>query len=387
MSERFCDSFYDKSKYFLPKHAGDHLAHSVSFRSGTQLHGRGYWKFPRYLLDYPLVVSAIEKETELVRENIRIAQNTGKVWEKWKLDIKAQLQDIQKKLRQQDTQDVADARVLLDQAAARYRVYRNPVWGSEMGDAESPSGTALAPDELKQLMLLESVSRFVSDTDRDMPNAALTAADLANAIQHMRATSSPGMDGLTAEFYQVTPDVFGECLQVVFSDRLRRGVLLMSQRKSAVVLLHKKGSRDETENYTPIALVPVDAKVLSKALTYRLQNVMLDLIDPDQKGFVKVRSIHQHVRFLDDLQDIITSRDEEAYALFLDFQKAFDRVKWEYMFRLLIRMGFGHVFIQWIKMLYTKPQAHLLLNGNIQPALYPTRGARQGDPYRRYYLC
>ncbi|KAI9920619.1 hypothetical protein PsorP6_000273 [Peronosclerospora sorghi] len=110
MSERFCDYFYDKSKYFLPKHAHDHLAHSASFRSGTHLHGRSYWNLPRYLLDYPLVVSAIEKEAELVREIIRIAQNPGKVWEKWKLDINAQLKDIQKKLRQQDAQAVEDAR-------------------------------------------------------------------------------------------------------------------------------------------------------------------------------------------------------------------------------------------------------------------------------------
>uniref|UniRef100_K3WE34 Endonuclease/exonuclease/phosphatase domain-containing protein n=1 Tax=Globisporangium ultimum (strain ATCC 200006 / CBS 805.95 / DAOM BR144) TaxID=431595 RepID=K3WE34_GLOUD len=50
LSEDFYTCFYDDSKYFLPKHAGDHLAHSVSFRSGSQLHGRGYWKFPRYLL-------------------------------------------------------------------------------------------------------------------------------------------------------------------------------------------------------------------------------------------------------------------------------------------------------------------------------------------------
>ena len=126
--------------------------------------------------------------------------------------------------------------------------------------------------------------------------------------------------------------------------------------------------------------MPVDVKVLSKALTYRLQSVMLDLIHPDQKGFVKGRSIHHHVRFLADLQDLVTSRDEEAYALFLDFQKAFDRVNWEYMFKLLSRMGFGNGFIDWIKLLYTKPQAHLLINGNMQPALHPTRGVKQGDP-------
>ena len=121
-------------------------------------------------------------------------------------------------------------------------------------------------------------------------------------------------------------------------------------------------------------------KVLSKALSYRLQSVLLDLIHPDQKGFVKRRSIHHHIRFLADLQDLVTSRDEEAYALFLDFQKAFDRVNWDYMFRLLERMGFDTAFLQWIQLLYTDPQAHLVINQTIQPALHPTRGVKQGDP-------
>jgi hypothetical protein len=231
-----------------------------------------------------------------------------------------------------------------------------------------------------QRKLLDSIVRFVSEVDREMIDAPVTAADLANAIRHMKATSSPGMDGLTAGFYQVAPDVFGECLSIVFNDRLSRGELLPSQRKSAVVLLHKKGSRAEPGNYRPIALVQVDVKVLSKALTYRLQHLIADLIHTDQKGFVKGRSIHHHVRFLADLQDLVTGRDEEAYAMFLDFQKAFDRVNWDYMFRLLEQMGFGTAFVRWIKLLYTNPQAHLLINQNSLPALHPTRGVKQGDP-------
>ncbi|KAF1327039.1 putative Pollike protein, partial [Globisporangium splendens] len=459
LSEDFYTRFYDDSKYFLPKHAGDHLAHTVSFRSGSQLHGRGYWKFPRYLLEYPLVVSAIEKEAEMVLDKLRTSTYPGKVWEKWKESIKSQLQDVQKKLRMQDTAAIEEAQAALDQAAARYRdastennrseyeeamkMYKETVtrtsqhnqdtafdfqaansekstkhffrpldtslrrvsiegvvtpsgsvssnpqeislrflehWGSEMGDSDSPAGRAPPPDEAVQRKLLDSIVRFTSETDRDILNAPVTSHDLADAIRHMKATSAPGMDGLTAGFYQVAPDVFGECLSLVFNDQLRRGVLLPSQRKSAVVLLHKKGSRAQPGNYRPIALIPVDAKVLSKALTYRLQSVVPDLVHTDQKGFVKGRSIHHHVRFLADLQDLVTSRDEEAYALFLDFEKAFDRVNWDYMFRVLERMGCGSDFLQWVRLLYTEPQAHLVINQNIQPALFPTRGVKQGDP-------
>ncbi|KAF1329068.1 putative Pollike protein, partial [Globisporangium splendens] len=458
LSEDFYERFYDDSKYFLPKHAGDHLAHSVSFRSvptrglGDREGGRDGARQASHF-DIPW------KEAEMVLDKLRTSTYPGKVWEKWKESIKSQLQDVQKKLRMQDTAAIKEAQAALDQAAARYRgaptennrsefeeamkMYKEAVtrtsqhnqdsafdfqaansekstkhffrpldtslrrvsieevvtpsgsvssnpqeislrflehWGSEMGDPDSPAGRAPPPDETMQRNLLDSIVRFTSETDRDILNAPVTSHDLADAIRHMKATSAPGMDGLTAGFYQVAPDVFGECLSLVFNDQLRRGVLLPSQRKSAVVLLHKKGSRAQPGNYRPIALIPVDVKVLSKALTYRLQSVVPDLVHADQKGFVKGRSIHHHVRFLADLQDLVTSRDEEAYALFLDFEKAFDRVNWDYMFRLLERMGCGSEFVQWVRLLYTEPQAHLVINQNIQPVLFPTRGVKQGDP-------
>uniref|UniRef100_A0AAV1UA90 Reverse transcriptase domain-containing protein n=1 Tax=Peronospora matthiolae TaxID=2874970 RepID=A0AAV1UA90_9STRA len=207
-----------------------------------------------------------------------------------------------------------------------------------MGDPTSPAGLGPPPHAALQRTLLNTVVRSVSSLDRDILDAPVTATDLAAAIRHMRATSSPGMD-----------------------DRLHRGTLLPSQRKSAFVLLHKKGSRAAPGNYRPITLV------------------IPDLIHPDQKGFVKGRSIHHHVRFLADLQDLVTGRNDEAYALFLDFEKAFDRVNWDYMLRLLERLGFGSTFTRWIQLLYTDPRAHLMINQNIQPALFPTRGLKQGD--------
>ncbi|CAI5721975.1 unnamed protein product [Peronospora destructor] len=106
-----------------------------------------------------------------------------------------------------------------------------------MGDPNSPAGRAPPPDPRMQRKLLDFIVRFVSDVDRAILNVRITAAYIASAIRHLKASSALGMDGLTAGFYQVAPDVFGECLIIVFHDRLKCGVLLPSQRKSAVLLL------------------------------------------------------------------------------------------------------------------------------------------------------
>nr|CCA23055.1 PREDICTED: similar to pollike protein putative [Albugo laibachii Nc14] len=196
----------------------------------------------------------------------------------------------------------------------------------------------------------------------------------------MRGHSSPGVDGLPAAFYQLAPSVFGECLQIVFDHQLRRGSLLRSQCSSAITLVYKKGSRVDPGNYSPIAITCVDVKVLSKVLAYRLQEMLPKLIHEDQKVFLRGRSIHHYIRYMSDVQDLITHRDEEANATFHDFEKAYNGMDWSYMFAVLPKMNCGAVFIQSTKLQYTNTNVSLSLNGTLSPKITPYRGVKQGDP-------
>nr|CCA17454.1 hypothetical protein ALNC14_035970 [Albugo laibachii Nc14] len=111
------------------------------------------------------------------------------------------------------------------------------------------------------------------------------------------------------------------------------------------MLLYEKGFLVDPGNYRPIALICVDVKALSKVLAYRIQRMPPKLIHEDQKAFLRGRSIHHHTRYISDLQDLITHRGEEAYATFLDFEKAYDRVDWSYILAVLSKMICGASFI------------------------------------------
>ncbi|KAF1333326.1 putative Pollike protein, partial [Globisporangium splendens] len=253
-------------------------------------------------------------------------------------------------------------------------------WGRVFGDETLLGEPSLPPSAESQTRLLDSINRTLSESQCAELNDPITALELAETIRHMKARSSPGLDGFTASFYQVDPDVFGEILAIVFDYQLRRGILLPSQRKSCVVLLHKKGSRSEPGNYRPIALMQVDVKILSKALAFRLRKVVHVLVHQDQAGFIPGRSLHHHVRFLKELQQHVTNEGNEGYALFLDFEKAYDRVDWRYMEAVLERMNCGGRFIEWVRLLYNCPVAQLHLNGGLHGPIRPTRGVKQGDP-------
>ena len=89
--------------------------------------------------------------------------------------------------------------------------------------------------------------------------------------------------------------------------------------------------------------------------------------------------MHHLIRSL-AVQDLVTHCGEEAYATFLDFEKAYDQVNWKYMIRFSEEMGIGTSFIDWIRLFYNDTKAQLMINGDITPSITAERGVKQGDP-------
>ncbi|CAM2116053.1 unnamed protein product [Caretta caretta] len=80
---------------------------------------------------------------------------------------------------------------------------------------------------------------FVGDRDRlELP---LTLAEFSEALRRMPTNKSPGMDGLTVEFYRASWDILGPDLATVWAESLQGGVLPLLCRRAVLALLSKKG--------------------------------------------------------------------------------------------------------------------------------------------------
>ncbi|KAH9111385.1 hypothetical protein AeMF1_014061, partial [Aphanomyces euteiches] len=264
--------------------------------------------------------------------------------------------------------------------------------------------TPLLADSAAYALKLQSKLSTEAKESLDFP---ITIHELAESIRAMAPEKSPGMDGFTAKFYQLDPLLFGKILHIVFNYQLQRGELLKFQRQSATALLYKSGAtwkrqgfeqklkkflqfrtwsfpNDSFESmeamctklslqceshsssifrYTLLTkLAVVETKILSKALAYRLGQVLPSVIHPDQQGFVKGRLLHDHVVLLQELQHRFTKNNVPAFATFLDFEKAYDRVDWNYLVMVMEAVGIGPRFIQWFRLLYNKTSTKLIIN-------------------------
>ena len=131
-------------------------------------------------------------------------------------------------------------------------------------------------------------------------------------------------------------------------------------------------------NWRPISLLQTDYKILTKALALRLQNVLPNIVNPDQVGYIPGRYIGVNIRTLNDLM-IYTAREQiPGYIVQVDFEKAFDSIEWNFLFKTLEVFNFGPKFVSWIKTLYTDISSCVGNNGYYSNFFKLKRGIRQG---------
>lgn len=98
------------------------------------------------------------------------------------------------------------------------------------------------------------------------------------------------------------------------------------------------------------------------------------------KQLFMVEKLHNTVHLARDLIDLINQKDDEAAFLFLDQEKAFDRVNHNVLFKVLENFGFGENFISWIKIIYSNATTNLNINGFLSDTIPLKSGVRQGCP-------
>ena len=164
--------------------------------------------------------------------------------------------------------------------------------------------------------------------------------ELKQALWAMNGLSAPGPDGFGTSFFKVAwPSVKSSIM--IFAEAFHAGVADLARiNRSHMVLIPKKPEAVDVHAFRPICLQNCALKIISKALTSRLQAEIPKLIDIHQTGFVKGRSISETFIYALELVQTCQKRRRATFVLKLDFAKAFDIVNWEGLQNVLRTRGF-----------------------------------------------
>ena len=121
----------------------------------------------------------------------------------------------------------------------------------------------------------------------------------------------------------------------------------MTQRRAILSLLPKDTNIDLNylSNWRPISLLGTDSKIYSRVLATRLESVLDKIIHPNQAGYMRGRSITDHLRLCDDIINYTNRESILGILVSLDFRKAFDTISKASIIAALKAFGFGPCFI------------------------------------------
>ena len=221
----------------------------------------------------------------------------------------------------------------------------------------------------------------LSDSQKQKCEEKLTISECYSSLKSFQKNKTPRNDGLTAEFYLGFWSIFGKHLVACFNYAHEHGELSNSQKQAVITLLEKKGKDKRLiKNWRPISLINVDTKIASKALAKRLESILPNLIHHNQNAYVKGRSIFDAVRTIDDVIEYTKQANIAGILITIDFEKAFDSLNHQFLFKVLQAFNFGPFFVQWIRTFYSKVSSCVMNNGFASNYFAVDRGVRQGDP-------
>ena len=236
--------------------------------------------------------------------------------------------------------------------------------------------------------MLKNIDKGISAADRHKLDAPLCEEELGRATNQLHDDKSPGPDGKTSEFYKTFWYLIKN-MYMEYVNAARQTSFTDYQNTSVTTLVYKhKGEIYVLDNYRPISLINVDLKILAKALANRLRPILPSIIHHSQTA-VDTRRIDYTIHMLRDLIDLTEKLDEEAAFIFIDQQKAFDRVDHDLLFMTMEAFGIGNGFIKWIKVLYSNASTQIKINGYFTNTIPLNRGLRQGCPLSMmlYVIC
>jgi hypothetical protein len=250
--------------------------------------------------------------------------------------------------------------------------YITDYYKSLFGDPE-PSNVCLEESVNGDIPKLTNQENNILITD-------FTEKEVHEAIMQMEKNKAPGPDGFPAEFYQSFWEIIKHDFLALFADFKQGRLPLHNLNFGNIILLPKKENAIQIQQYRPICLLNVSFKIFTKVGTNRIMGIAHKVIRPTQTAFMPGRHILEGVLVLHETVHEIHRKKLDGIIMKIDFEKAYDKVKWDFLQQVLRMKGFDPTWCQWINQYVSKGSVGIKVNDQLGHYFQTRKGLRQGDP-------
>ncbi|GKB12628.1 RNA-directed DNA polymerase, eukaryota [Tanacetum coccineum] len=196
------------------------------------------------------------------------------------------------------------------------------------------------PKSVRPMLNMEFPHHLNSMQQLDL-EAEVSNEEIKKAVWDCGVDKSPGPDGFTFGFYKrfwslIEKDVLAAVKYFFHYSRIPKGC-----NSSFIALIPKTPEAKMVKDFRPISLIGSLYKIIAKILANRLVVVLGDIVNEVQSAFVADRQILDGPFILNEVLQWCKLKKKYSFILKIDFEKAYDSVRWDYLDDVLRKFGLG----------------------------------------------
>ena len=206
----------------------------------------------------------------------------------------------------------------------------------------------------------------------------VTVSDVQSAILELKVRTSRGDDGIPSFIIKGISEIVSPVLTSLFNWSLASGDFPRFWKVAAVTPIPKKGP-NSLVNFRPISVIGVVPKIFEKIMYKYLYRKVAHLISPHQHGFMNGRSTVTNLASFLEVTGPAVEGCEQVDTIYLDFQKAFDKLPHLQFLEKLQSFGFSSELIMWVKSYLHQRTFKVRFGGEVSECFTAKSGVPQGS--------
>ena len=198
------------------------------------------------------------------------------------------------------------------------------------------------------------------------------------AIKQQKSGKAAGPDSIPPEALKQAEDVNSEALHMLFNDIWEKEDIPNDWREGYIVKIPKKGDLSQCSNYRGISLLSVPGKIFNRVILNRLKNAVDPRLRDNQAGFRRNRSCTDQIATLRIILEQSLEWRTPLYVNFIDYEKAFDSVDRNSLWKLLRHYGIPEKIVSLIRKSYEGMSCRVVHGQYLTESFQVRTGVRQG---------
>jgi hypothetical protein len=211
-----------------------------------------------------------------------------------------------------------------------------------------------------------------------MENLPIMIEEVVRAMAQIKKDKSPGPDNIYGEFLKLLDEEGVSWLTKLFNRIYNSGSLPHIWLKTTFVTLPKKPSAKRCDDFRTVSFMSHLLKLFLKIIYQRIFRICEEQMSNIQFGFRNAMGIREAIFSLQVLFQRARDVNQNIYACFIDYQKAFDNVKHNKLIKILDNVGVDKGDLRIINNLYWNQRAVIRVDGELSEEVLIKRGVRQG---------